>query len=507
MSGDLPAGDGRDDGERDLALAVRRAVLDDDAWSPERLSALAERADRRASRRRRRRLVVAPVASLAAAAAVALGLVVVPPLVTADRGAVEAAAPSPAVAAPDGDLDPAATAAAEREGRLSAAEVRAVVPGAWAVPGAATGPETGVGQVESVPDACGTGELVVARPVARSSARWQVPTGGDEVFPTSSAAPSVTSQVDTYADAQQAAAAADALDASADTCTPQPGASQPRNPMTFQVYITNAIYGSTTEGEPGVYRVTAAAASGAHVATVSAVLDRVETSEWDIAEQGAAGDVASLAKAAAARADGREDLAALELEPTTPVTTAEVRWLVSGAEPLPDYRAGISLAQEPLDACGTAPLQDVTTAGQVRRGAWSDPALSDPTVPVGGGPLTAMGTAAVVVTASDFGTSAAAQAYAAAFRDSAGTCTPGGGSVRPTVLGDSGTDVLLVAPADATTGRSWSAAVVVRGTTAVTVLALVSYEGDRASHPLASAVASLAATAADRAAASSGDVP
>jgi hypothetical protein len=65
---DLPV-----DGERDLALAVRQAVRDDGAWSPERLSALAERADRRAARRRRRRLVATPLTAVVAAAAVAAG--------------------------------------------------------------------------------------------------------------------------------------------------------------------------------------------------------------------------------------------------------------------------------------------------------------------------------------------------------------------------------------------------------------------------------------------------
>lgn len=492
-------------GERSLVLAVRRAVEDDDgAWSTERLSAVAERAAGRAARRRRRRLVVAPVAALAAAAAVAAGIVVVPELVAAERAAPSVASRPPAPTPPtevQQDVDPVLTAAVEATGHLSSAEVRWVLPGAQPQFQPKSG-RSGLGER----DACGTAELDVPPPVADGRGTWSFAMTGyalDESSP-DRVPPWLTSRVATYANAVQARAYVDALEASTRTCVPAEGESRPTNPQTFDIWYADAVFGSTLESLPGQYRVTAAVATGAHVATVSALVDLGEGSEEVPAKQLVAADLVHLATAAAARADGRAGADAPVDLARTPVTTGDVEAVVPGAQPLAPYTAKLSLDQQPRDACGTDPLADVATPGRVQRGAWLDPTPGLVDLGVGGMPPTAMGQAAVVITTSDFASATEARGYATAYQRSARTCTPSEHPLPPApvdLLPAGSADALLTTAYDEAAQRYWYAAVVVRGSSATTVLARVPGDLSRATATQAAQrVVDLATSAATRAA-------
>lgn len=507
MSSQLRGAD--DDGESALALAVRRAVEDDDgAWSSERLSAVAERAAGRAARRRRRRLVVAPAAVLAVAAAVAAGVAVVPLLVAAERAAPVAASRPPAPSAADPQAaDPALTAAAEAAGRLSMAEVQWVLPGARAQvqfrgrPGWVT-----------EPDACGTADLDVVAPEAEARGTWSLQTPGASADQGSTDqgspdrfAPWLTSRVATYADPAQAKAYVRALDASTRTCVPAEGEPRPSSPQVFQVRLADALYGSTTASDPGQYRLTAAVASGAHVAVVSALVDLTEGGEQATAEQLLASDVAQLATAAAARADGRAGAEApLDLG-RSPVTTADVGAVLPGARPVAAYTAGLALDGQLRDACGRTPLAGVAAPGRLQRWAWLDPELGHVDFGVGGGGPSAAGSAALVVVRSDFATEEEARAYATAFERSATTCGRGTGAAEPVPvrLSPTGTPDALVTTGYAPSVQRYGYdAVVVRGSTAATVLASVPGDATDASAGQAvHRVIDLATAVADRAAA------
>ncbi|MBC3761442.1 hypothetical protein ACUN7V_18185 [Quadrisphaera oryzae] len=495
-----------DDGESALALAVRRAVEDDDgAWSSEHLSAVAERAAGRAARRRRRRLVVAPAAVLAVAVAVAAGVAVVPSLVAAERAAPVAASRPPTPAPSAADLqpaDPAMTAAAEAAGRLSTAEVQWVLPGARAQvqfrgrPGWVT-----------EPDACGTADLDVVAPEAEARGTWslQTPGASADQGSTDRVAPWLTSRVATYADPAQAKAYVRALDASTRTCVPAEGEPRPSSPQVFQVRLADALYGSTTASAPGQYRLTAAVAAGAHVAVISALVDLTEGGEQATAEQLLASDVAQLATAAAARADGRAGAQApLDLA-RSPVTTADVGAVLPGARPVAAYTAGLALDGQLRDACGRTPLAGVAAPGRLQRWAWLDPELGHVDFGVGGSGPSAAGNAALVVVRSDFATEEEARAYATAFERSATTCGRGTGAAEPVPLRLSpvGTpDALLTTGYAPSVQRYGYDAVVVRGSTAATVLASVPGDAtDASAEQAVHRVIDLATAAADRAAA------
>ena len=505
---DLPV-----DGERDLALAVRQAVLDDGAWSPERLGALAERADRRAARRRRRRLVAAPLATVVAAAAVAVGLLVVPPLVAADR--TETPATGGPLVAGDG-TDPAVDDAAVGAGRLTTDEVRTVVAGAQPQPA----PGTGESEDTTLRDACGTAELTATRPLERQTGTWQAPwtrqlstqrfTDAPSTDREMASPPLLRSQVDTYADDATATAAALQLRESVRTCRPAPGASQPTYPVVREVFMADASYGMRDQPAAGQYTVTAVQVRGNRTASVTAVVDGVHDQQT---QEQVATQVAHLAAAAASRAEAQGWLVSgpnSSVPPLgSPVTTEEVQRLVPGAQPTPEFSAGLTPSGQLDDACGTAPLTGVAEPVWAERSVYTDPELSYVDFQPGfrDDAATAMGRAAVVVSAADLGTPADARAYATAFRDSTSTCTP-----QPGVLPPSQVDLLPVDTADAadalvTTAydegaqRYWYAAVVVRGSHAATVLARVPGAPSRdVATAAAQRTVDLATAAADRAA-------
>ncbi|PWJ56225.1 hypothetical protein SAMN06264364_101200 [Quadrisphaera granulorum] len=492
MSGDPRGTD--DDGERSLVLAVRQAVQGDDVWSADRASFIAAQADRRAARRRRRRLVVAPAALLAAAAAVATGLAVFPAIVTAEGTSLPAAgrpAPSGPSTIQTIAPDPAVVDAAEAAGRLFTAEVQ------WVIPGAAAQLSEGAGESGadlSLDDACATAVLPVTGPIQRETATWK-DTLAVQTFKDASAnagpAPqavtttefaSLTSQVDTYADATQARAAVDALRESARTCTPAPGESQPSSPFVQEMFRYDVLLGSAIASAPGHYRVMTAGASGAHVAVISAIVNLSNGSEEDVARQQVGLDLERLARVAAARADSRPGTEEPVDLARTPVTTADVDAVLPGAQPMSVYAAKLSLDSRPRDACGTDPLTGVADLEYMSRGAWSDPHDESVDFGVDGQKPTAMGLADVVVITNDFASPADAQAYATAYQGSASTCLRGDHVLPPApvdLLPAGAADALLTNAYDEVNHRHGYAAVVVRGSTAATVLAWVPGEASR----------------------------
>lgn len=287
-----------DDGERALALAVRRAVEDDDGpWPAERLSAVAERAAGRAARRRRRRLVVAPVAVVAAAAAVATGVVVLPSLVAAER-----AAPTAASRPPASDPSPSPHQVEFWPEAVSDADVRAVFPGA-------SPPAAGQGFLltgyQPGRDACGDRELEgVALPATTTTGVWQGvhPGDGAQAPPGASSTGVVRVETSTFSDAASASAATAALGASTSSCRPAAGSTQPTYPVVREVYLADAFFSTTRAGDafqPPTYSVTAVHVTDRYAAAVTVEVTGTLTT---VQREDVATRAAHLAGTAAARA-------------------------------------------------------------------------------------------------------------------------------------------------------------------------------------------------------------
>lgn len=298
MSSQLRGAD--DDGESALALAVRRAVEDDDgAWSSERLSAVAERAAGRAARRRRRRLVVAPAAVLAVAAAVAAGVAVVPLLVAAERAAPVAASRPPAPAV---EPSPPAYRVESWPEPVSDADVRAVFPGA-----SPPAPGQGFLLVGYRPgrDACGERELEgVATPSTTTTGVWQGVQPGDGVQTAAGVSSwgGVRVETSTFSDAASASAATAALSASTSTCQPAAGTTQPTYPVVREVYLADAFFSATRSDDPfrpPTYSVTAVHVTDRYAAAVTVEVTETLTT---VQREDVATRAAHLAGTAAARA-------------------------------------------------------------------------------------------------------------------------------------------------------------------------------------------------------------
>lgn len=258
---ELPETRQHDDHDGAVAVAVRSALSDSDAWTDTQLHQIAQAAGRRAERQRRARLVRTPAVLLASAAAVAALAAVVPPVLRP----MDETGQGP-VAAGTTNTSPSAEAPL-----LTDEEVHRVLPSA--------DPLDSNDDPRAVPpvpqDACGTSTLAsVDAPAASRSSTWGI--AGGDVEDSAGDGPLVQLEVtvDSFADAAHANGYADALSESISTCTPLPGTQQPTYPFSTLARIASALY--VTGYSDGVLAVTAVQVDGAHAATVRALVPVAE---------------------------------------------------------------------------------------------------------------------------------------------------------------------------------------------------------------------------------------